>query len=280
MKTTWEEDIEAAKLAGYNACEKVYRNREEAWDAERAELVENLRSTQEKLSELRKYTAGPYGLKAAHVGNLIMQCIDGGYDLEISEARTAIGRVGYKVRVDPATRTVLKAGIFDAIEEMLKEVRPIDADESIREARRHGYEVAGEKVNGQLTIGALIDVLDAVPRELPLRIDGHARLRPVTSIASYRGYYEDVAIGYGSDRGIRFTEGTTVGALRDELEQAVKRRRTIFGYKGGTWQCYPSTVVWVANFGDATHAAVTGVVVRRGKAHLTISGDFGGKLRL
>lgn len=63
------------------------------------------------------------GLKAARVGNLVKQCIDGGYDLEISEARTTIGRVGYKVRVDPATRTVLKAGIFDAIEEMLKEVR-------------------------------------------------------------------------------------------------------------------------------------------------------------
>jgi len=129
------------------------------------------------------------------------------------------------------------------------------------------------KVNGQLTIGELIKVLDAVPRELPLRIFGHARLRPVTSLASYRGYYEDVAIGYGSDRGIRFTEGTTVGALRDELEQAIRRRRSIFGYNGGTWQCSESTAVWVANFGDATHAAVTGVVVRRGKAHLMMASD-------
>lgn len=123
MKTTWEEDIEAAKLEGYNACEKVYRDREEAWDAERAELVANLRSTQEKLSELRKYTAGPYGLKAAHVGNLIKQCIDGGHDLEITEVFADSGGRMFKVRVDPATRTVHQAAVFDAIEEMLQEVR-------------------------------------------------------------------------------------------------------------------------------------------------------------
>lgn len=61
------------------------------------------------------------GLKAVsdamRRGKLVQQCIDGGHDLEISETRTALGKVGYKVRVDPVTRTVLKADIFDAIAE-------------------------------------------------------------------------------------------------------------------------------------------------------------------
>jgi len=117
MKT--DDAIEAAKLEGYNACEKVYREREEAWDAERAELVENLRVTQDRLSELRRKV----DFEAMRRGNLVQQCIDEGHDLEINETRTALGRVGYKVRVDPATRTVHQAEVFDAIEEMLQEVR-------------------------------------------------------------------------------------------------------------------------------------------------------------
>lgn len=117
MKT--DDAIEAAKLEGYNACEKVYRDREEAWDAERAELVENLRVTQDRLSELRRKV----DFEAMRRGNLVQQCIDEGHDLEINETRTVLGRVGYKVRVDPATRTVHQAEVFDAIEEMLKEVR-------------------------------------------------------------------------------------------------------------------------------------------------------------
>jgi len=117
MKT--DDAIEAAKLEGYNACEKVYRDREEAWDEERAELVENLRATQEKLSELRRKV----DFDAMRRGNLVKQCIDEGHDLEINETCIAFGAYGYKVRVDPVTRTVLKADVFDAIEEMLKEVR-------------------------------------------------------------------------------------------------------------------------------------------------------------
>lgn len=116
---TTSEGIEAAKLEGYDACEKVYRERETAWEAERAELVENLRVTQDRLSELRRKV----DFEAMRRGNLVKQCIDGGHDLEINETCIAFGAYGYKVRVDPVTRTVLKADVFDAIEEMLKEVR-------------------------------------------------------------------------------------------------------------------------------------------------------------
>ena len=115
---TTSESIEAAKLEGYDACEKVYREREEAWEAERADLVENLRMTQDRLSELRRKV----DFEAMRRGNLVKQCIDGGHDLEITESIYDSGVYGYKVRVDPATRTVPRAGIFDAIEEMLKEV--------------------------------------------------------------------------------------------------------------------------------------------------------------
>lgn len=118
MSTPYIDDLERAKLEGYTACEKAYREREVACEEERAELVASLRATQDKLSELRRSASA----EAMRRGNLVKQCIDGGHDLEITESIYDSGVYGYKVRVDHATRTVLKSGIFDAIEEMLKEV--------------------------------------------------------------------------------------------------------------------------------------------------------------
>lgn len=113
MKT--DDAIEAAKLEGYNACEKVYRDREEAWDEERAELLRDLRATQDRLSELRK---------RAREYDLVRTCINGLHDLEIHWAGRTVEGPLHKVSVDPArARVVQSTEVFDAIEEMLKEVR-------------------------------------------------------------------------------------------------------------------------------------------------------------
>ena len=113
--TPSQDDIEAAKLEGYDACEKVYREREEAWEAERAELVEDLRVTQEKLSELRK---------RARAYDIVRICVEGLHDLEIHWAGRTIDGTLHKVSVDPAPSRVVKSTeVFDAIEEMLQEVR-------------------------------------------------------------------------------------------------------------------------------------------------------------
>lgn len=61
---------------------------------------------------------------------------------------------------------------------------------------------------------------------------------------SYRGYYEDLYIGYSNeDKGFN-----TIGKLKQTLHKALDHRE-MYGYKGGTFAINNDTLIWLAQYG-------------------------------
>ncbi len=69
---------------------------------------------------------------------------------------------------------------------------------------------------------------------------------------SYRGYYEDLALGWKRDY-----EPPTVAFLLGTLLDLIGK--TITGYKGGEYVVSGRTALWVANRGETGSTAVVGV---------------------
>lgn len=78
---------------------------------------------------------------------------------------------------------------------------------------------------------------------------------------SYRGFYDQLAIGFGPSTPQTEWEKRTIcktpAALIAELEQSVGR--TYEGYKGGEYTMRADTPLWVANTGEAPGTGVVGV---------------------
>lgn len=102
----------------------------------------------------------------------------------------------------------------------------------------------------QITLGQLIDGLEAASSdEVCFDFGG---LAP-TSIDSYRGFYEHLALGHTKEA----YEYKDRKALLAELHRAAE---SVFeGYKGGYYRMSRDTPVWVANYGESTSTAVIGV---------------------
>lgn len=101
-----------------------------------------------------------------------------------------------------------------------------------------------------MTLGALIDELrlrDAA-EEIVYDFGGFH----VGKIASYRGYYDQLAIGF-CEHPSRY-----VGSLLAECEAAVGA--TFEGWKGGEYQMDRSTPVWASNAGRSSDTAIVGVI--------------------
>jgi hypothetical protein len=104
----------------------------------------------------------------------------------------------------------------------------------------------------QLTLGDLIRLLDQVEKpETPVRFD-FARFKP-KDLDSYRGYYDQLALGWGE-----MEKERTVEEMLVMCRQAVGN--TFEGYKGGLYTMRLSTPLWVANYGDCHDTAIVGVV--------------------
>jgi hypothetical protein len=102
-----------------------------------------------------------------------------------------------------------------------------------------------------MTLGELIRALKRKDADAWLSFD-FVHFRPDCSVHSYRGYYEDIAIGYESGGDCK------VGDLLAKLEAA--NGETFYGYKGGKYTMYDDTVVWVANHNESGGTAVVDVV--------------------
>lgn len=100
-----------------------------------------------------------------------------------------------------------------------------------------------------MTLGGLIDALRHLEPDQIVFFD-FAALVP-TTIQSYRGYYEDLAIG--------FADGNhgTVGEFLTRLRDCVGI--TFEGYKGGNYPAKLDTVLWAANWGRTGGTAIVGV---------------------
>ncbi len=89
-----------------------------------------------------------------------------------------------------------------------------------------------ERAETQMTLGKLIDVLEAMPEG--------AEVANLNSADSYRGYYSDLAFEQG--------EGTRPAA--DLLAECKAAMGQVFcGYKGGDYVMGALTPVWVASYG-------------------------------
>lgn len=102
----------------------------------------------------------------------------------------------------------------------------------------------------QITLGELINTLKRKDPETEVTFD-FVHFRP-TGVHSYRGYYEDLAIGYESGSECK------VGTLLAKLIEANGKDFT--GYKGGEFMMHRDTVVWVANHNEAGGTAIVDVV--------------------
>jgi len=102
----------------------------------------------------------------------------------------------------------------------------------------------------QMTLGEMIAALKRKDPERDVTF-GFDYCRP-SCVHSYRGYYEDLAIGY------KRLEPCTVATFLKMLEDV--EGQTLTGWKGGDYVMDADTTVWMANPGDSCGMAVVDVV--------------------
>jgi hypothetical protein len=75
-------------------------------------------------------------------------------------------------------------------------------------------------------------------------------------IASYRGYYDQLALGYFSDTE-SLNKPKLVSDWLNDLTLCIGKQ--FGGYKGGSYTMDKDTPIWVSNWGQATGTTVIGV---------------------
>lgn len=113
-----------------------------------------------------------------------------------------------------------------------------------------------------ITLGELIAKLEQHDATATVAVEFGGSLCGFGELASYRGYYSDLAIEpYGTE------PGCSVDAALTDLREAVGRTYT--GYKGGDYTMHRRTLVWVDHYGSCSGIGVTGVEVRDGVVVIT-----------
>lgn len=116
-------------------------------------------------------------------------------------------------------------------------------------------EAAKTSLWGTLTLGGLIDALERAPQDADVQYD-FCYLRP-TTVDSYRGYYDHLALGWTNERVSAGKYWPKVAEVLATLKAAVGK--TFEGWKGGRYVMKPDTPVWVANAGEAGGTGIVGV---------------------
>ena len=73
-----------------------------------------------------------------------------------------------------------------------------------------------------------------------------------TEFASFRGYYEDIALGFSA--GEIAYEPQTVDEFIERTEATIGA--TFYGYKGGDFKMDEDSALWIANWGDSSSTVV------------------------
>jgi hypothetical protein len=103
-----------------------------------------------------------------------------------------------------------------------------------------------------ITIGKFIELLEKQDKNYSITFD-FCDFVP-TSFDSYRGFYEQLALGYSDDHSQKATVATLLEKAR------VAQYQTYTGYKGGSYQMTPETPLWCDNWGRSTSTAIVNVV--------------------
>lgn len=102
-----------------------------------------------------------------------------------------------------------------------------------------------------IALGELIGLLEGVPSTCEVRFAFNDFVP--TRLQSYRGYYEQLALGFDTD----YQRGCTVANLLTALRSAIGA--TLDSYKGGGYTIGRDTPVWAANWGEAPSTAIIGL---------------------
>lgn len=103
-----------------------------------------------------------------------------------------------------------------------------------------------------MRLGELITALDREDHRKPVFFDA-LRVTP-TKFDSYRGYYEDLALGFDGS----FTApDMTVGTLIEMCKRALQS--TFEGWKGGNYAAGLNTRLWACNRGLSNGFEIVGV---------------------
>ncbi len=103
-----------------------------------------------------------------------------------------------------------------------------------------------------MTLGKLITKLKSRDGDAVVCFD-FCSLTP-TSFRSYRGYYEQLALGYSLHEGAVMT----ASQLRESAIACLNS--TFTGYKGGEYKMTRDTKLWADNIGRASGTAITGII--------------------
>jgi len=103
-----------------------------------------------------------------------------------------------------------------------------------------------------MKLGEIIRCLENFERGNTVRFD-FCHFNP-TVLASSRGYYHQLALGYEPPNG----NTVTVGKLLDHCRSAVGK--TFDGYKGGKYKMDLNTDVYVDNYGEWTETCIVDIV--------------------
>jgi hypothetical protein len=103
--------------------------------------------------------------------------------------------------------------------------------------------------NQPIALGDLIALLEARPQDQGVSFD-FCGLVP-TSVDSYRGYYDHLAMGWSADGAPKVAD--LLGRLREALGAVFT------GYKGGEFRMDADTPMWVANYGRSDSTAIIGI---------------------
>lgn len=114
-------------------------------------------------------------------------------------------------------------------------------------------------INNGLTVGQFMDKLRWMPQDEAVKYD-FVHFGP-TTLESYRGYYEDAALGYeecGRLHRSAAYEYPTVAALLQHFEETIGR--VFRGWKGGNGRpIMLDTALWIANPGETGDTIVIDV---------------------
>lgn len=103
-----------------------------------------------------------------------------------------------------------------------------------------------------MNLGEFIDALEKLqPKDWLWLADVPVTMIP-TGFDSYRGYYDQLALGAEASSNPRHVREILDGA-RVALEH------TFTGYKGGSYRMTRSTRLWLSNYGECSGARITGI---------------------
>lgn len=104
---------------------------------------------------------------------------------------------------------------------------------------------------GTLSLGELIALLKTREPGQEVRFD-FCGTQPV-SVASYRGFYDHLAVGWSAE----YSNERTVLWVLNMLDKCIDD--TFCGYKGGEYLMTADTPIWVASRGEADSTAIVGL---------------------